>query len=106
MPISNRPWSNITATDYPDAGAYCDASLINLNSGPRSDWTKDACKLPVYEPDGDLNRNAVHAAAGGRGVHAVDAPAADRRAAARRLIRLYGELDEEPPEALRRLAGR
>lgn len=105
MAVSDRPWSEISEADYPDAGAFCDASLINLNTGPRSEWTKDLCKLPVREPGGALNRNAVHAAAGGHGIGAVQAPAAVRRAAARQLVRLYGQLDEEAPDAVRRLAG-
>lgn len=107
MAVSNEPWSNFSDSDYPDAGAYCDASLINLNEGPRRDWTKANCKLRVYEPDGDLNRNGVHAAAsvlaGGRG--GVDAPAAAKRAAARKLMGLYRECGESPPDSLRMMAG-
>lgn len=106
MAVSNRDWDQYTDADYADAGALCDASLINLNDGPRAEWSKAGCKLPVFEPVGALNRNGVHAAAsalaGGRG--GVNAPAAAKRAAARRLIRLYGQLDEEPPESIRRLA--
>lgn len=104
MPISNKPWSDFTAADY-SPEEYCAASLIDENpSGERK--TKDRCRLPVREPGGSLNRAAVHAAAavlaGGRG--GVDAPPAKKRAAARRLLTFYGELDEEPPESLRRLA--
>ena len=106
MAVSNEAWSKFTDADYASAGALCDASLINLNTGPRSGWTKDACKLRVYEPDGDLNRNGVHAAAavlaGARG--GVDAPAAAKSAAARKLVRLYGEIHETAPDSLRRLA--
>lgn len=106
MAVSNRPWSQVTVADYPDAGTYCDACLINENTGPRADWSKDRCKLPVREPGGDLNRNAVHAAAavlaGARG--GVDAPATLRRRAARTLTRLYRQLDETAPDTLRRMA--
>ncbi|GBD17581.1 hypothetical protein HRbin27_00063 [bacterium HR27] len=108
--ISNRAWSSISESDYEDAVDFCEASLINLNQGPRREWTKANCKLPVYEPRSmgrRLNRNAVHAAAavlaGARG--GVDAPPDAKRQAARKLIRLYRELDEEPPESLKRLAG-
>ena len=107
MAVSNEPWSNFSDGDYADAGALCDASLINLNDGSRSGWTKANCKLRVYEPDGDLNRNGVHAAAavlaGGRG--GVQAPPAAKRSAARKLMSLYRQLKEAPPESLRRLAG-
>jgi hypothetical protein len=67
---------------------------------------KDKCKLPVKEPGGTYNRNGIHAAAGAlagaRG--GVQAPAAEKKKAARKLVRLYREMDEEPPESLRRLA--
>lgn len=106
MPISNKPWSAVSESDYRDAAAFCSACLIDLNE-PGEEKVKSKCKLPVREPGGALNRNAVHAAAavlaGGRG--GVDAPADEKRKAARKLIRLYRELEEDPPESLRRLAG-
>lgn len=106
--ISDRKWSEIAESDYADADDYCGACLIDLN--PKAEErTKERCKLPVYEPrklGGSLNRNAVHAAAavlaGGRG--GVDAPQEEQRKAARKLVRLYRELGEEPPDALRKLA--
>lgn len=107
MAISNRPWGSTTAADYADADAYCRACLVDLNPNPR-ERSKDACKLPVREPNGDLNRNAVHAAAavmaGGRG--GVDLGDMSASSVARKLIALYGQLKEEPPESLQRLAGR
>jgi len=107
MPFSDKPWSSISESDYPDAGAFCDASLINLNDGPREQWTKQNCKLPVKEPGGAYNRNGIHAAAaalaGARG--GVQAPPEAKRKAARALIRLYRQMNEEPPESLRRIAG-
>jgi hypothetical protein len=107
MAVSDKSWGQFSDSDYPDAGAFCDASLINLNTGTRSDWTKANCKLRLFEHDGDLNRNGVHAAAavlaGGRG--GVDAPASAKAAAAKRLVRLYGELKEPPPDSIRHLAG-
>jgi hypothetical protein len=107
MAISDKPWGQFSEADYQSAQAYCDASLINDNTVPRSDWTKAACKLPVYEPGGDLNRNGVHAAAArlaGAG-GGVQAPPAAKRAAARKLIGLYQELHETAPDSIRSLAG-
>jgi hypothetical protein len=109
--ISERPWSDIDKPgDYEDAVDYCEACLINLNEGPRDEWVKAKCKLPVYEPrkmGRALNRNAVIAAAaalaGARG--GVDAPPEEKRRAARKLLRLYRELEMEPPESLKRIAG-
>lgn len=100
---SDKPWGSISESDYKTPEAYCRACLIDLNTGEK---TKDKCKLPVREPGGALNRNGVHAAAaalaGARG--GVSAPPEAKRSAARKLIRLYGELGEEPPDSLRRLA--
>jgi hypothetical protein len=106
--ISERPWEEVRDADYEDADEYCRASLIDLN--PKGEEkTKERCKLPVREPKskgGKLNRNAVHAAAvvlaGGRG--GVDAPTQAKRKAARELVRLYRDLDEEPPDSLTKLA--
>ncbi len=104
--FSDRPWSEVAESDYPDAEAFCDACLIDLNP-PGKAKVKANCKLPVKEPNGRYNRNAIHAAAaalaGARG--GVNAPPEAKRKAARALIRLYRQMDEEPPESLRRLAG-
>lgn len=105
MAISNRPWGNVSQADYPDAGAYCDACLINGNTGPRARWTKAACKLPVREPNGDLNRNGVHAAAArlaGAG-GGVDASPEQKRSAARKIAAHYRQLDEALPDSMRRM---
>lgn len=106
MPISNKPWGQISESDYKDAKTFCKYCLIDLNK-PGEEKVKALCKLPVYEPNGALNRNAVHAAAaalaGARG--GVDAPLEEKRAAARKLLRLYAELKEEAPESIKKLAG-
>jgi hypothetical protein len=108
--ISDRPWSEISDSDYADAKDLCAASLIDLNRAGE-EKKKELCKLPVREPrkmGGALNRNAVHAAAvvlaGGRG--GVDAPADEKRKAARKLVRLYRELDEDAPDSITKLAKR
>lgn len=105
MPFSDKPWGRVSESDYESAEQFCSACLIDLNE-PGKPKVKGLCKLPVREPDGSYNRNAIHAAAavlaGARG--GVDAPVEEKRRAARRLIRLYREMDEEPPESLRRLA--
>ena len=104
MAVSNRPWGQISESDY-TLEQWHRACLIHLHEGPPT--AKAQCKLPVREPDGTLNRNGVHAAAaalaGARG--GVQAPREQKRRAARTLIRLYRELDEEPPESIRRIAG-
>lgn len=98
MAVSDRAWSDITQADYDTADQWCEACLIDQNEAGDGK-VKSACSLPVYEPNGDLNRNAVHAAAAR--IDQVDAPQEAIDAAKRELVRLYGELDEEPPESLK-----
>lgn len=105
MAISDKPWGQFSEADYADASSFCHYSLIDMNPSGQ-EKTKANCKLPVFEPNGDLNRNAVHAAAvvlaGGRG--GVDAPPERKRAAARKLIAFYRQLREEAPDSIRSLA--
>lgn len=79
--------------------------LLDTGSGDRE--SKDRYRLPVREPDGSLNINAMGEAAtaleGARG--GVTATDEERRGAARRLVRLYAEADAEAPESLRQVAG-
>jgi Escherichia/Staphylococcus phage prohead protease len=73
-----------------------------------SDAAKADCSLPVLEPDGTLNVNALGAAAaalaGGRGGLA-NVTGAMKAAAARKLIRYYNQAGLEPPQSLRAIAG-
>jgi hypothetical protein len=80
------------------------STLIGPLGDPQS---KSSYKLPVLEPNGDVNSNAVHAAAaalaGGRG--GVDAPGPEKAKAAKRLVALYHQLKADPPDSLTKLAG-
>jgi len=104
MAVSDKPWSNFTESDYTPE-QYKRACLIDTGQGPPD--SKSRYKLPVLEPDGALNRNGVHAAAGGHGVSAVQGCSdAQRRAAARKLVSMYKmDLNEDPPESLIKMAG-
>jgi HK97 family phage prohead protease len=101
--VSDKPWSQFTEADY-TLEQWRRACLISVEGATD---TKAGYKLPVREPDGTLNRNAVHAAAGGHGVGAVQGISADKkRAAARALVGLYrSQLGEDPPPSLLTLAG-
>lgn len=104
--ISSKPWDG-GAENYADAGAYCDACLVNENTGPRSTWTKSACHLPVKEPSGDYNRTALGSAAaalaGARG-NGVDLPPAEKKKAAKKLAALYVRFQLPLPESLKNMA--
>jgi hypothetical protein len=101
--VSDKPWSDFTQADY-DIGQWRRACLIGPDS--QSD-AKGDYKVSVKEPDGTLNRNAVHAAAGAHGISAVTGISADaRKAAAKKLVGLYrNQLKEEPPAGLLSTAG-
>ncbi len=104
MPFSSAPWDG-AASNYKDTNSYCSACLIDENESG-GNKTQDNCKLPVKTPDGTVNTNAVHSAAaalaGGRG--GVKASPASKKAAARALVRYYGQMKEDAPDSLRRMA--
>lgn len=89
--VTEQAWDG-SASRYADTNAYCKACLIDENE-PGADKVQAMCHLPVYEPNGDLNANAVRAAAaalgGARG--GVKASADAKAAAARKLDRLKKE---------------
>lgn len=104
MGFSDGSWDG-SASNYPDTDAFCAACLIDLNPAGEKK-TQDNCKLPVKDKNGNVNKNAVHAAAaalaGGRG--GVKAPPADKKKAARALIRYYGQMKEDAPDSLKSMA--
>lgn len=103
--VSDKPWSDFSAADYTPQ-QWKRACLIDTGTGDPD--SKDRYKLPIREPDGTVNRNAVHAAAsvlaGGRG--GVQASSADKAKAARALISAYRQLGETPPDSLTSAAGK
>lgn len=104
MATTDKSWDG-SASRWPDTESFCKSCLIDENESGQ-DKTQANCKLPVYEPNGDVNSNAVHAAAaalaGGRG--GVKASPASKKSAAKKLIRLYGQIKDEPPDSLKKMA--
>lgn len=101
--VSSSKWSG-------DASAYTPAQWRRaclIDTGTGAEDSKDRYKLPVREPGGALNRNGIHAAAGGHGVGSVSGVSADaKRAAAKKLVSLYrNTLSEDPPASLLTAAG-
>lgn len=104
MAVSDRPWGDFTAADY-SIEQWRKACLIDTETGDPN--SKGRYKLPVLEPNGTLNRNGCHAAAGGHGLGAVQgvSPAKIKEAAAK-LVSLYeNQLQEEAPESVEKMAG-
>src|SRR3990167_4984059 len=87
--FSDKPWGSISEADYRDAEHFCASSLIDMNEGSGAK-VKEKCKLPVKEPEGATNRNAMRAAsaalAGARG--GVQAPPEMKKMAAKKLMRM------------------
>lgn len=63
---------------------------------------KERYAVPIKEPNGDLSRAGVHAAAGR--IDQTDAPADAIAAAKRKLVAAYRTLQEDPPETLQAAA--
>jgi len=55
--FTDKPWDG-AASKYADTDAYCAACLIdeNTGSGPK---VQSKCHLPVKEPGGAYNKNAI-----------------------------------------------
>lgn len=100
--ISDKPWDGDAARFEPDEWKR---SCV-LDTGVGDPDAKERYKLPVREPDGTLNRNALGPAAalaGARGGVQVGPDA--KRKAAKALIGLYRDAKEEAPASLKRIAG-
>lgn len=104
MAVTNKPWSG-DASRFKDANNYCSSCLID-NNPPGKEKIAGLCKLPVKEPNGDLNSNGVHAAAAAlAGARTpVKASPADKKAAAKKLLGYYRQLKQDPPESLKNIA--
>ena len=106
MALSTKPWGSISESDYSSPDAFCGACLVDLNE-PGAPKAKAKCKLPVSEPGGALNRNALLAAqgalVGARG--GVDAPPSEKKMAARKLVRMMSANDMQPAMSLKQMAG-
>jgi hypothetical protein len=103
MDVSPKPWGQFSQSDYSDS-QWESACILDRGTG---NTPKERYALPVREPDGTLNRNGVHAAAArlaGAGGDMNASPDA-KRAAARKLVSLYHQIGDQPPDSITRLAG-
>lgn len=99
--------------DYASAADYCDASLINMNTGERDNWEAGMCRLAVIKPGGTaMVEEGVRAAASGlvkmekpNGVSDEDWKAA-RKKAAKKIIAAFNEMGETAPDAIYKAAGK
>ena len=98
--VSGRAWngstSRFTDEEYERSCLVC---------RPGDEPPKTRCSLPVLEPNGDVNTNAL-AAAAARLNQMTGVTGAMRAQAARKLVRYYRQADMEPPDHLRAMAAR
>lgn len=92
--ISEEPWDG-SASRFTDE-EWRRSAIVDR--GESFNTPKERYALPIREPNGDLSRAGVHAAAAR--INQVDAPPDAIASARRALVRAYGELGEEPPESL------
>lgn len=90
--VSEKPWDGSASRFTP--AQYKSSCVLHTCSG----MEKSCHHLPIKEPDGQLSRAGVHAAAGR--LNQVDAPAAAKAAAKRALRSAYSTLGEDPPEGI------
>ena len=100
--VTHKPWDGSPARFSDEE--YQRSCLIDRGGDMPM---KERCSLPVLEPNGDVNANALGAAAaalaGARGGLRMVSPEMKAKAA-RKLMRYYGQAEMEPPDSLRRLA--
>lgn len=101
--VTHKPWDGSPARFTDEE--YQRSCLIDRGGSDMP--TKERCSLPVLEPNGDVNANALGAAAaalaGARGGLRMVSPEMKAKAA-RKLMRYYGQAEMDPPDSLRRLA--
>jgi hypothetical protein len=103
MAVTDKPWVG-SASRFQD-DEYRRACILDLaacSPAARDRTVKERYKLPIREPNGDLNVNALGAAAaalaGARSP--LQACPAAKTAAATRLLRAYREAGMKPPDSL------
>lgn len=102
MALSNKDWSQFHAANY-SPREWRVACLVDRGVGDPD--SKGRYALPVREPNGDVNRNAVLAAAR-MGSEFVGLTDAQVQTAARKLVRIFREdLVQDPPDGLLSAAG-
>jgi HK97 family phage prohead protease len=100
---TGKPWDGSPAR-FTDEQYLRACLIVRAGDAP----AKERGSLPVLEPDGTLNTNALAAAAaalaGARG-GVRNVSQAEKAAAARKLVRYYNTAGMEPPASLRTVAG-
>lgn len=107
MAVTSKPWDGSAARFQDDEyRRSCILDLADCSPAGRDLPPKERYKLPIREPNGDLNANALGSAAAalaGARSPLTACPAA-KTAAARKLLRAYSEAQMQPPDSLKQRA--
>jgi HK97 family phage prohead protease len=98
--VTKKPWDG-SASRFTDE-QYQRSCLIDRGG---DDPVKERCSLPVKEPNGDVNANALGQAAA-RLNQVASASPEQKASAARKLRRYYSQASMEPPPSLMAMASR
>jgi hypothetical protein len=108
MAVTEKPWDG-SAGRFQDAeyARSCVLDLADCSPAAKDKTAKERYKLPIKEPNGDLNVNALGTAAaalaGARSP--IKACQAAKKNAAKKLMRAYAQARVDAPESLESLAG-
>jgi hypothetical protein len=101
--VTDKPW-NGDASRFSDAeyARSCILDLADCMASARDRTAKERYKLPIREPSGALNVNALGAAAAALASARTPLQAcrAAKATAARKLLRAYREAGLTPPDSL------
>lgn len=95
--VVDKPWDG-SQTRFTDPQYEASCVLDRGGDAP----AKDRCSLPIREPSGEINKQAVHAAAARIGQ--VDAPADAVHKAAKALVGAHATIGVDPPDSLKEKA--
>jgi hypothetical protein len=108
MAITEISWDGSEGRFSDEEWAHsCILDMGDCSAASKQATAKQRYKLPIREPNGDLNVNALGSAAGALGGARTPLQAcpAAKKAAARRLVTAYGEAKLDVPEHVTSLAG-
>jgi len=108
MAVTTKPWSG-DASRFSDAewSHSCILDMGDCSAAAKEMTTKKRYKLPILEPNGDINANALGSAAGalaGARTPLQACPAA-KTAAAKKLVAAYDAAKLDAPEHVEEMAG-
>lgn len=108
MAITDKSWDGSEGRFTDEQWARsCILDMSDCSAAAKQMTAKQRYKLPILEPNGDLNANALGSASGALGGARTPLRAcpAAKRAAARRLVRAYDSAKLDAPENVESLAG-